>query len=204
MLKQKSSTCSIVSMFIVISKRLYGNSYGKGALTLGCTSDMTKDYCGDENLDVIPTLIGILRSVIRRIFWWKRRKNVLGNRQSAGNRRWHPVQNEGKRHRRHPMKSIAERGKTYLRHPVNSTAIFFQSLEKNGYTPGKTATENWARKKHVVHARCGAYANKKCRPTWISQNFERNGIGLNARSDTSVFASTSVGPWPSAKEDKME
>ena len=35
---------------------------------------------------------------------------------------------------------------------------------------------------------------RKCRPTWISQNFERNGIGLNARSDTSVFASTSVGP----------
>lgn len=63
MLKQKSSTCSIVSMFIVISKRLYGNSYGKGALTLGCTSDMTKDYCGDENLAVIHSFTNLDRNI---------------------------------------------------------------------------------------------------------------------------------------------
>lgn len=63
MLKQKSSTCSIVSMFIVISKRLYGNSYGKDALTLGCTSDMTKDYCGDENLAVIHSFTNLDRNI---------------------------------------------------------------------------------------------------------------------------------------------
>lgn len=44
-------------MFIVIFKWLYGNSYGKGVLILGCMSDMIKDFCGDENLVVIYLFI---------------------------------------------------------------------------------------------------------------------------------------------------